>query len=105
METAEVGEISNLLRSISISGDITESRYHMNTTAFLSDQYKLFKVGYQVNPDASLIHVKVKKDCFNNIMFSEENENESCEQKCATFTEQHVGHKLEDVRRSRECRK
>ena len=53
-----------------------ESRYHMNTATPLSDQYKLFKVGYQVNPDASLLHVKVKKDCFNNIMISEENENE-----------------------------
>ena len=54
-----------------------ESRYHMNTATPLSDQYKLFKVGYQVNPDASLLHVKVKKDCFNNIMISEENENET----------------------------
>ena len=53
-----------------------ESRYHMNTATFLSDQYKLFKAGYQVNPDASLLHVKVKKDCFNNIMISEGNENE-----------------------------
>ena len=48
----------------------------MNTTTFLSDQYKLFKAVYQVNPDASLLHVKVKKDCFNNIMISEENQNE-----------------------------
>ena len=47
----------------------------MNTATFLSDQYKLFKAGYQVNPDASLLHVKVKKDCFNNIMISEGNEN------------------------------
>ena len=37
----------------------TEPRYHMNTATFLSDQYKLFKAGYQVNPDASLLHVKV----------------------------------------------
>ena len=27
----------------------TESKHHMNTTAFLSDQCKLFKAGYQVN--------------------------------------------------------
>ena len=40
----------------------------MNTTTFLSDQYKLF--------NAPLLHVKVKKDCFNNIMISEGNENE-----------------------------
>ena len=53
-----------------------ESRYHMNTATFLSDQYKLFKAGYQVNPDASLLHVKVKQDCINNIMISEEIENE-----------------------------
>ena len=48
----------------------------MNTATFLSDQYKLFKAGYQVNPDASLLHGKVEKDCFNNIMISEEKENE-----------------------------
>ena len=53
-----------------------ESRYHMNTATFLSDQCKLFKSGYQVNPDASLLNAKVKKDYFNNIMISEENENE-----------------------------
>ena len=34
----------------------------------------MFKAGYQANPDASLLHVKVKEDCFNNIMISEENE-------------------------------
>ena len=48
----------------------------MNTATFLSDQYKLFKAGHLVKPDASLLHVKVKKDCFNNIMISEESENE-----------------------------
>ena len=48
----------------------------MNTIIFLSDQYKLFEAGYQVNPDASLLYVKVKKNCFNNIMICEENENE-----------------------------
>ena len=68
-----------------------ESRYHMNIATLLSDQYKLFKAGYQVNPDASLLHVKVKKDCFNNIMISED---ELCQQKCETFTKEHNGHKL-----------
>ena len=53
-----------------------ESRYHMNTATFLSGQYKLFKAGYPVNPDTSLLHVKVKKNCFDNIMISEGNENE-----------------------------
>ena len=46
-----------------------ESRYDMDTATFLSDKYKLFKVGYQVKPDVSLLHVKVKKDCFNNIIY------------------------------------
>ena len=48
----------------------------MNRIIFLSDQCKLFKAGYQVNPDASLLYVKVKKNCFNNIMICEENKNE-----------------------------
>ena len=48
----------------------------MSKTTFLSDHYKLFKAGYQVNPDASLLHVKVKKDCLNDVMISEENEDE-----------------------------
>ena len=48
----------------------------MNKTTFLSDQCELFKAGYQVNPDASLLHVKVKKYRFRNIRISEENENE-----------------------------
>ena len=68
-----------------------ESRYHMNTATFLSDQYKLFKAGYQVNPDASLLYVKVKKDCFNNIMISEENENEiNCVSKTAEPSQSHM---------------
>ena len=48
----------------------------MNTATLLSEQHKLFKAGYQVNSDTSLLHVKVRKDCFNNIMISEGNENE-----------------------------
>ena len=45
-----------------------ESKYHINTTTFISDQYKLFKAGYKVNPNASLLHCKVEKDCFNDFM-------------------------------------
>ena len=33
--------------------------------SFLTDQYKLFKSGYQVNPYASMLHVKFKKDHLN----------------------------------------
>ena len=45
-----------------------ESIYHINRTVFKSDQYKLFKAGYQVNPDASLLQFKIDKDCFNDFM-------------------------------------
>ena len=45
-----------------------ESKYYINTTTFISDQYKLLKPGYQVNPDASLLHCKVEKDCFNDFL-------------------------------------
>ena len=47
-----------------------ESRYHMNTATTCSKQVtKSTKMH-------SLLHVKVKKDFFNNIMVSEENQNE-----------------------------
>ena len=42
-----------------------ESSYQVNVRSFLSDQYKLFKSGYQVNPDASMLHVMFKKDHLN----------------------------------------
>ena len=73
-----------------------ESRLHMSAATLLSDQYKLLKAGYQVNPDASLLHVKVKKDCLNYINFSEENENRMnrVSQKCETLTKQHVHQEL-----------
>ena len=48
-----------------------ESRYYMNVATFLSDQCKLFKAGYQVKSDASLLHVQVKKDYFSNIISDE----------------------------------
>ena len=52
-----------------------ESRYHANSTTFLSEQYQLFKTGYQVNPDASLLHIKMSKDYFNNLMENNDDEN------------------------------
>ena len=42
-----------------------ESFHQVNVRSFLTDQYKLFKSGYQVNPDASILHVKFKKDHLN----------------------------------------
>ena len=47
-----------------------ESKYHIKTTTFISDEYKLFKAAYQVNLDASLLHCKVEKDCFNDSKIS-----------------------------------
>ena len=43
----------------------TESSHQVNMRSFLSDQYKLFVSGYQVNPDASMLHMKFKKDHLN----------------------------------------
>ena len=34
-----------------------------------SDQYKIFKSGYQMNLDASVLHVKFKKDILNDSMY------------------------------------
>ena len=42
-----------------------ESSYPVNVRNCLSDQYKLFKSGYQVNPDESMLHVKFRKDNLN----------------------------------------
>ena len=42
-----------------------ETSHQVNVRSFLTDQYKLFKSGYQVNPDASILHVKFKKDHLN----------------------------------------
>ena len=47
-----------------------ESKYHIKTTTFISDEYKLFKATYQVNLDTSLLHCKVEKDCFNDSKIS-----------------------------------
>ena len=53
-----------------------EFSYHISKTTFLSDQYELFKERYQVNPDTSLLHENVKSDYFDDVMVSEENEDE-----------------------------
>ena len=42
-----------------------ESSNQVNVRSFLTDQYKLLKSGYQMNPDASMLHVKFKKDHLN----------------------------------------
>ena len=62
----------------------TESTYLMNSATFVSNQYELFKSGYQVNPDASLLHVKVKKDYMNDFMINENDEFQSKEEQSDT---------------------
>ena len=52
-----------------------ESTYHMDSTWFVSNQYQLFKSGYQVNLNASLSLVKMKKDYMNGFIISEPAEN------------------------------
>ena len=52
-----------------------ESTYHISSVSFVSNQYQLFKSGYQVNLDASLLHLKMKKDCMNDFIISEPDEN------------------------------
>ena len=49
-----------------------ESKYHINTTTSTSGQCKLFKAGYQVNPDVSLLHCKTEKNCFSHFMNTDE---------------------------------
>ena len=48
----------------------------MDSASFVSNQYQLFKSGYQVNPDPSRLHVKMKKDCMNDFIISEPDENQ-----------------------------
>ena len=38
------------------------TKHRIDTSIFISDQYKLFKAGYQANPDALLLHFKFEKD-------------------------------------------
>ena len=47
----------------------------MDSTWFVSNQYQLFKSGYQVNLNASLSLVKMKKDYMNGFIISEPAEN------------------------------
>ena len=56
-----------------------ESTYHIDSVSFVSNQYQLFKLEYQVNPDASLLHMKMKKDCMNDFIISEPDENNTDE--------------------------
>ena len=45
-----------------------ESNYQAQTTNFLSNQYHMFKNGFQINSDITLLHTKFKKDYMHNLM-------------------------------------
>ena len=45
-----------------------ETSHQFNVRSFLTDQYKLFKSGYQVNSDTSMLYVKIRKDHLNDAM-------------------------------------
>ena len=45
-----------------------ESTYQAQTTNFLSNQYHMFKNGFQINPDLLLLHTKVEKDYIHDLM-------------------------------------
>ena len=38
-----------------------ESQYHVNVSAFLTQQRKLYSFGYQINPDVSILGFKTKE--------------------------------------------
>ena len=43
-----------------------ESRYHIKLTTLATEQCQFFKTHHQVNPEECLLHIKMKKDYFNN---------------------------------------
>ena len=45
-----------------------ESTYQSQTTNFLSNQYHMFKNGFQINPDLPLLYTKVEKDYMHDLM-------------------------------------
>ena len=54
-----------------------ESAYQAQKKNFLSNQYHMFKNGFQINPDIPLLHTKVEKDYMHNLMV-ESSEKDSC---------------------------
>lgn len=48
----------------------TEASYQVNERNFLSDQCKCFKSGYQMNPNETILHVKLDKDHLDHSVFN-----------------------------------
>ena len=70
-----------------------ESSHQVNVRSVPTDQYKLFKSGYQVNPDASMLDVKLKKDHVNDAVVNTCQFTNADEAKTTKF----VGQKSENV--------
>ena len=47
-----------------------ETSHQVNLRSFQTDKYKLFKSGDQMNPDASILHVKFNKDHLNDTVIN-----------------------------------
>ena len=71
-----------------------ESFHQVNVRSFLTDQYKLFKSEYQVDPDAPMLHVKFKKDHLNDAVVNTYQFNNVHE---AKTTQSLLGQKAENV--------
>ena len=71
-----------------------ETSHQVNVRSFLTDQYKLFKSEYQVDPDAPMLHVKFKKDHLNDAVVNTYQFNNVHE---AKTTQSLLGQKAENV--------
>ena len=65
-----------------------ESSHQVNVRSVPTDQYKLFKSGYQVNPDASMLDVKFKKDHLSDAVVNTCQFNNADEAKSTKFVDQ-----------------
>ena len=66
---------------------------------FLSNQYEIFKLGYQANPDVSLLGVKEAKDYLNDIMLEipEEKESNDFQKQVLSIRNQNIFNQVENA--------
>ena len=63
---------------------------------YLSQQYSLFKMGYQANPDISLLSIRENKDHLKDVMLNNESEYES-NTNCFSWKQQNVFNQVENA--------
>ena len=63
---------------------------------YLSQQYSLFKMGYQANPDISLLSIRENKDHLKDVMLNNESEYES-NTNCFSLKQQNVFNQVENA--------